>query len=379
MRIIGLIAEYNPFHLGHLYQIKEIKKRFPDSIIIVVVSSCFTERGEVSIINKWNKTKICLDNNIDLVLELPFLYATQSADIFAKGAITILNKMGIDTLVFGTETDNINDLKKMAFVQLNDNKYNDIVKDYLNNGINYPTALSKAIKDILGFEINKPNDLLALSYIKQVTLINKDIEVINIKRTNDYHGKVINNNIVNASLIRNYLLNNKDISSYIPNYDSNYIYRDLSVNKYYKLLKYQIINNINCLDKFLTVDEGIENRIKKYIYTSNTWEELVDNIKSKRYTYNKINRLFIHILTNLTKEEVKSLDIDYIRVLGFNNIGRNYLNKIKKNIDVKIVTNYKENISKLFDLEYRISCIYAINTDEDLIKKEFSHNPVIKD
>ena len=379
MKIIGLIAEYNPFHLGHLYQINEIKKRYPDSIIIAVVSSCFTQRGEVSIINKWNKTNICLNNGIDIVLELPFLYATQSADIFAKGAVTILNKMGIDTLVFGTESDNIDELKEMANVQLNDRNYDNLVKSYLNNGTNYPTALSRAIKDILGYEISKPNDLLALSYIKQVMLINKDIEVINIKRTNDYHGKSLDSNIVNASLIREYLLNNKDISNYIPSYDINYIYKNLNINKYYDLLKYQIINNIDSLDKFLTVDEGIENRIKKYIYTSHSWDELINNIKTKRYTYNKINRMFIHVLCNLTKEDIKKYDIDYIRVLGFNSIGRNYLNKIKKNIDISIVTNYKENISKLFDLEYRISCIYAMLIDNKLIKEEFSHNPVIKD
>ena len=379
MKVIGLIAEYNPFHLGHLYQINEIKKKFPDSIIIAIVSSCFTQRGEVSIINKWNKTKICLDNNIDIVLELPFLYATQSADIFAKGAITILNKIGIDTLVFGTETDNIDNLKKMAQVQLNDKNYDNLVKEYLNKGINYPTALSKAIKNTLGVEINKPNDLLALSYIKQVMLINKDIEVINIKRTNDYHSKIINSNIVNASLIRKCLLEDKDINSYIPDYNINYIYSDININKYYNLLKYQIINNIESLNKFLTVDEGIENRIKKFIYSSDTWEELVNNIKTKRYTYNKINRMFIHILTNLTKEEANSLDIDYIRLLGFNNIGKIYLNKIKKNIDIKIVTNYKENISNLFDLEYKVSCIYAMNIDTKLIKEEFSHPPIIKD
>lgn len=379
MKVIGLIAEYNPFHLGHLYQINEIKKRYPDSIIVAIVSSCFTQRGEVSIINKWDKTNICLDNGIDIVIEFPFLYATQSADIFAKGAITILNKLGIDTLVFGTESNNIDELKEMANIQLNDKNYDNLVKSYLDKGTNYPTALSMAIKDTLGYEINKPNDLLALSYIKQVMLINKDIEVINIKRTNDYHGKIIYNNIVNASLIREYLLDNKDISNYIPNYDISYIYNDLSIDKFYNLLKYQVINNINCLDKFLTVDEGIENRIKKYIYTSHSWEELVNNIKTKRYTYNKINRMFIHILCNLTKEDIKSLDIDYIRVLGFNNKGRIYLNKIKKNIDVNIVTNYKENISKLFDLEYKISCIYYLIANKDLIKEEFSHNPIIKD
>lgn len=379
MKIIGVIAEYNPFHLGHLYQINKIKEMYPDSIIIVVVSSCFTERGEVSVMNKWNKTRVCLDNNIDIVLELPFLYATQSSDIFAKGAVSILNKMGIDTLVFGTESDNIDNLKKMALVQLNDDNYNVLVKSYLDKGVNYPTALSKAIYDIMKVDISKPNDLLALSYIKQVMLINKDIDIVSIKRTNDYHGKLINNNIVNASLIREYLLDNKDISNFIPNYDINFIYKDLNVEKYFNLLKYQIINNIDNLDKFLDVNEGIENRIKKYIYTSNNWNELVTNVKTKRYTYNKINRMFIHILTNLTKEDVNKFNIDYVRVLGFNSNGKRYLNNIKKNIDVKIVTNYKEGISKLFDLEYKINCIYATCTDVSLIKKEFCHNPIIVD
>lgn len=379
MKVIGVIAEYNPFHLGHLHQINEIKNKYPDSIIIVVVSSCFTQRGDVSVINKWNKTKICLDNNIDIVLELPFLYATQSADIFAKGAVSILNKMGIDTLVFGTETDDISKLKEMAKLQLTSNEYENVVKSYLDKGYNYPTSLSKSIMDILGYEINKPNDLLALSYIKQVMLINKDIDIVNIKRTNDYHGKDIDSNIVNASLIRECLINNKDISNFIPNYNIDYLYKDLCINKFYDFLRYQINNNIDSLDKFLTVDEGIENRIKKYINSSDNWNELVNSIKTKRYTYNKINRMLIHIMCGLTKDEIKNLDIDYIRVLGFNVNGRNYLNKRKKDIDVKIVTNYKDNISRLFDLEYRINYIYSLVVDKELIKKEFSHNPIIKD
>ena len=107
MHIIGLIAEYNPFHNGHLYQINKIKEKYPDSILIVVVSSSFTQRGDVSILDKWTKTQIALDNGIDIVVELPYVYATQSSDIFANGAVTILNKLGIDTLVFGTESDNI--------------------------------------------------------------------------------------------------------------------------------------------------------------------------------------------------------------------------------------------------------------------------------
>ncbi len=378
MNVIGIIAEYNPFHLGHLYQINKIKEMYKDSIIIAIVSSSFTQRGDVSILNKWDKARIALDNGIDLVIELPYFYAGQSSDIFAKGAVTILNYLGIDTLVFGIESDDINNLKLMADIQLNDKNYNNIVKEYLSNGYNYPTALSKAIKDILNLDIYLPNDLLALSYIKQVKLINNNINVFGIKRTNDYHSKKITSNIVNASLIREQFKNNLDISNYIPSYDTNKLY-NVSVNDFYPLLKYQILNNINNLDKFLTVDEGIDNRIKKYIKNSNNWNELVNNIKTKRYTYNKINRMLMHILFNLTKDESKNIVIDYVRVLGFNSKGRSYLNKIKKNKDINIVTNYKDGISKLFDLENRVNNIYAIIVDNKLIYEEYSHNPIIID
>ena len=378
MKIIGVICEYNPFHLGHLYQINKIKEKYNDCIIVAIVSSCFTQRGEVCIINKWDKAKIALDYGIDIVLELPFLYATSSADIFAKGAITILNKIGIDTLVFGTECDDIDTLKELAYIQLNDDNYDTIVKSYLDRGYNYPSSLNKALFDISGVMVDKPNDLLALSYIKQVMLINNSIDIINIKRTNDYHSKVIDGDIINASLIRKYIIENKDISNFIPNYDFNYIYKDYSINNYYPILKYQIINNIDNLDKFLTVDEGIENRIKKYINISNSWDELVNNIKTKRYTYNKINRMLIYILTNLTKKETEELmGSYYIRVLGFNDKGKNYLNKIKKEVD--IITKYIKNKNKLFDLENRINNIYSLYTDSKLINDEYTHKPIIKD
>ena len=142
MKAVGIIAEYNPFHLGHLYQINKIKEQFPESIIIAIISTNFTERGDISILNKWNKTKICLEHNINLVVELPTIYATQSSDIFAEAALNILNKFKIDTLIFGSETDNIDILYKLATTQLNNKEYNLLVKKQLSNGLNYPTAMS---------------------------------------------------------------------------------------------------------------------------------------------------------------------------------------------------------------------------------------------
>ena len=376
MHIIGLIAEYNLFHNGHLYQINKIKEMYPDSIIIAVVSSCFTQRGDVSVLNKWNKTQIALDNNIDIVIELPFVYATQGSDIFAKGAITILEKMKIDTLVFGTESDNLDIINLIADTQINNPNYNIIVKKYLNKGINYPTATNNAVNDLTGYKIDSPNDLLALSYIKQIKIDKQNIKIINIKRTNSYHDEKIKNNIASASTIRKLNLNNKNIDNLIP-YNLNYLYK-ISMNDYYPYLKYKVIEEESNLNKYQTVDEGIENRLIKNINTSSNYDQLISKIKTKRYTYNKISRMLLHVLTDFTKEEAKNLKIDYIRLLGFSTNGKKYLNRIKKTIDVPIITGYKKSISKILDIELKITKIYSLVTNSNLINEEYRNKPIIK-
>ena len=262
MNIIGIIAEYNPLHLGHLYQIKKAKEMYPNSIIILITNSYFSQRGEVNIINKWDKARLALDNNIDLIIELPFVYATQGADIFAKGALKILNTLKIDTLIFGSESNNIEKLKEIAKTQLYNKEYNKLVKIYLDKGINYPTALSKALEEILGYTIKEPNDLLGISYIKEILGNNYNINPVSIKRTNNYHDKEIKNKIINASLLRNMILNNENITNYVPKDVNNKIYHNLSNESFYKFLKYQILTTKD-LSIYQTVDEGIENRIKK--------------------------------------------------------------------------------------------------------------------
>ena len=341
MKTIGIITEYNPIHLGHIYQINKIKKLYPESIIIVITSSCFTQRGDINILNKWDKTKICLENNIDLIIELPFAYATQSADIFAKGALTILNHLKIDTLIFGSECNDINLLIKLAKTQLNNQEYNLLTKKYLDEGYNYPTAMSKALNNILGYTITQPNDLLGISYIKEIISNNYNITPISIKRIGSYHDQKITNKIINASLIRKLYLENNDITPYIPNNIINNLYQNLSKENYFPYLKYKILSTKD-LSIYQTVDEGIESRIKKAITISNTWEELIQNIKTKRYTYNKIGRMLIHILTDFTKEEYNNLTIDYIRLLGFSTNGQKYLNSIKKQLTLPIITHYKQ-------------------------------------
>lgn len=375
MEIIGIVAEYNPFHNGHLYQIQKIKEKYPDSILVAVVSSTFTQRGTVSILNKWTKTKIALDNHIDIVIELPFVYATQSSDIFAKGAVALLNKLKVTRIIFGTERDNLNELSLSADIQLNNKEYHKLVKLYLSKGLNYPTATNKALEDLTGQVVTTPNDLLALSYIKEIKSNNYQIKYENIKRTSSYHGTEINNNITSASNIRKLYQENKDIDNLIP-YSKEQLYK-VDMNKFLPLLKYQIFLNQDNLNKYQTVDEGIEGRIIKYITKSSTYEELINNIKTKRYTYNKISRMLLHILISFTKEEAQNINIDYIRLLGFSPNGKHYLNKIKKELDVPLITGYKKNISKVLDIELRTTKIYTLIIRNELLLEEYRNKPII--
>ena len=182
MNVIGIIAEYNPFHNGHLYHLKQIKKKYPQSILILVLNGYFLERGEISVLTKEEKVKIALENNINLVVELPFLYGTQSADTFADYSLQILNELKVNRIIFGSEMNNVKELTKIAKLQLSDN-FDNLVKEEIRKGSNYPTTINKVLKE----NVNKPNDLLAVSYIKAIIKNNYDIVAESIKRTNDYH------------------------------------------------------------------------------------------------------------------------------------------------------------------------------------------------
>ena len=382
MKKIGIICEYNPFHNGHLYHISKIKEMFDDSLIILVMSGNFTQRGEASIIPKYSKCDIALLSGIDLVIELPFIFATQSADVFAKTSIEILDKLNVDYVVFGSETNDINKLTMLAKTQINNKKYDKLVKEYLDKGVNYPTALSKALYQLTDKKIDKPNDILGVSYIREILKLNSNITPICIKRSNDYNSIELNDNITSASSIRYALLNGDNVKNYVPEYVYDYLKNPIFTKNYFNLLKYKIMTE-NTLEEYQTVDEGIQNRIKKCIINSKDLDDLILKVKTKRYTYNKLSRMFIHILCNLKKEEVKKHNkISYIRVLGFNIRGRNYLNEIKKDIDIPIITNFSRTNDPILDIEMRSTCVYASILNEkdkiNLIESEYKDFPIIR-
>lgn len=378
MSIIGIIVEYNPFHNGHLYHLKKIKELYPDSLVIACMSGNFNQRGEVSVMTKWQKTEIALAYGVDLVVELPYVFAIQAADVFAYGGIKILDLLGVEIIVFGSESNDIKWLHNMAMTQVNDKGYDDRVKAYINEGLNYATSMAKGLTDIGNQKIDTPNDLLGLCYIKEIIKQKSKIIPVTIKRTNDYHNQELSSDITSATSIRLALKEKKDVSSYVPEKTMQYLNGPLGFNdNYFELLKYKILSDID-LRRYHTVDEGIEYRLKKVIGDAETWEELIKLVKTKRYTYNRISRMLTAILVGFTKEEGQIREINYIRVLGFNMKGQMYLKKIKNKVTVAIITKFEKN--KMLLLEQRVTSIYAFGFDKDIqkniIDSEFKNKPI---
>lgn len=375
MKSVGIICEYNPFHYGHIFHLKKIKEMFPNHSIILVLASSFMQRGEISIIDKWDKTKLALLYGIDLVCELPFAFGSQSADIFAKGSVQILDKLKVEYLVFGSETNNIDLFMKIADTQVDNKDYDILVKKFLDEGLNYPTAMSLALTHFDYPKIDKPNDLLALSYIKEIKKIHSNIKPISILRTNDYHT-LSNSNITSASSIRTLLKEKKDISNYVPKETLKFI-KPIFTDDLFSYFKYKVLTTSN-LNIYETVDEGLQYRIQKYIKTCSSLNEFVDKVKTKRYTYNRIMRMIIHILCNFTKEENEKIkDITYIRVLGFNDKGKKILNKYHD--EVPIIYHLKDGSDIIMDLELRATSVYQILYKDNLLDKEYKSKPVIQE
>jgi len=356
MNVIGLICEYNPFHNGHIYQINKIKELYKDSLLIVILNGNYTQRGDISIIDKWDKTKVILNHNIDLVIELPIFYGINNADIFSKGALEILNDLKVDTLVFGTERDNIDDFYKVIECKKTI-EYNVLLKEYLNKGFSYPKASFNSINKLTNININTPNDILALSYIEEIVNNNYNIKAVNIKRTNDYHSKELEL-ISSATSIREAIKNGINIKKYIPNDELRYI-NNISLNDYFDLIKYKIISSDD-LTIYHDIKEGIDIRLKKYINDINNIDDFINKVKTKRFTYNRIKRILLYILLDI-KKDIKINN--YIRPLGFNKKGSKYLKDIKDSFTLPLISKYSDN-KDLLSLEYKSNYIYSLKNNK---------------
>ncbi|WP_330463229.1 nucleotidyltransferase [Metamycoplasma gateae] len=296
---IGLIAEFNPFHNGHIFLLKKIKEIYPDSKIIVALSSNYTQRGEIACSSFSTRKKICKKYGVDKVIKLDFETSTQAAHVFAKGAIDKLNKNKIDVLFFGTsDTNDINKyIKASKLIKGNKEQYDKNVKKILKTGKSFIFACYESLKLFLD-EKEIPEDILGFEYTKYVINNNINIKLNCIKRSISHHSQDISDEYASGTKLREMIKNNEDISKFSP----------LKIKKvkriedtYKKFKKIIVKTNANKLSKIKLMSEGMENLFKKNIQ-ANSYDEFINLCTSKRYTSSRIKRVYLYVLKKKIKK-----------------------------------------------------------------------------
>ncbi|MDD4066450.1 MAG: nucleotidyltransferase [Clostridia bacterium] len=383
MKTLGIIAEYNPFHNGHLYHLNESKKIVNPDCTICIISGNFIQRGQPSIYNKWVKAKTALKAGINLVIELPTYYAVNNAENFSKYSIDIFNALNVSDISFGAETDNITVLKNIANILISEpDEYKYILKEELNKGTLFAKASEIAILSTLKDEsynniLNNSNNILAIEYLKAIKRTNSSIIPHAIKRTNNYLDTKINNTICSATAIRTALEKNENIKNVIPDFTYNIITKEQP--KFLKEFEKEILFKIrsmysNELKNILEVTEGLENRLKDNCFKTDDIYEFIQLMNTKRFTQTKISRILIHILLNMTKEEFENINNKYIRVLAFDNIGEQFLKENSKQCSIPIITSIKKYIdtygnNTLLNTDILASNLYCKENNIDFTQK----------
>ncbi|WP_096154746.1 nucleotidyltransferase [Bacillus sp. FJAT-45066] len=402
MKTLGVIVEYNPFHNGHLFHLQQSKKQTDADIVIAVMSGQFLQRGEPALVSKWTRTKMALLNGIDIVIELPYAFATQKAEMFANGAISILSSLKCDFVCFGSEQGNIQDFE-ITYELLKSEKetYDRLVQKFVKEGNSFPKASNLAFlqftNEKVPLDLTKPNNILGFHYVKAIKEQNSKVVPSTIERTvAGYHDEHFHSSpIASATSIRKHLFETNTIEE-IKNYVPIKTYEQLLEYKkhhstyhrwedYFSLLKYKVLSSsISELADIYEVEEGLENRIQEIIKNSTTYHEFMTKLKTKRYTWTRLQRMCTHILTNTKKQEMKMVSKDnrsnYIRLLGMSKAGQDYLNSIKKELTVPLVTKIGRNADHMLELDKRATVAYSMSLIEpvrsNFINKEFSQPPI---
>lgn len=392
MNVTGIIAEFNPFHNGHKYLIDEAKKITNSDFCIAIMSGNFTQNGNIAIYDKFKRAKIATQNGIDMVIELPTIYAISSSEYFATGCIDILNKLNIvDSICFGSECGDIDMLEKIANCYIKNElsiwtKRKELMKKGVSFALANQTCMQDYLEDYYINELNKSNNILGIDYIKAIKKLNSNIIPYTIKRLGtSYNSSNLSDtcDFTSATSIREKIIteNLKDLKSFIPIETQNLItvQKALSNEILFNILKYTILVNKTHLNKFNGVIEGLENKIIDSISISKDYNEFIHNIKSKRYAMSSIKRMLLSILLNITKEDFNKFikyDINYAHVLSISNKGKKLLSEISKKSNIKLLTNINNDIlsnlndvnKKSLELDILASNIYHSLLNEKINK-----------
>lgn len=390
MNVVGIIAEYNPMHNGHIYHINQAKKQANADYVIVIMSGAFTEQGNVAVINKMKRAEIAIQNGADMVIELPSIFAVSSSETFAYGAINILNSLNVVThLAFGAECENISLLQDVAKTyHEHEQEILLSIKDKMKEGINSAAAYSQIMQNHLpniSEDIFLPNNILAVQYLKALYALKSEIKPILIHRLKSNHSdtKLCDTcEYASSTSIREVLCNTsldekekmQKISKVAPENTINYLVKSsYTTNEdLWNILKYAITKlGVSGLKEIQEVSEGLENKIYSSALKSNSYNDFIFNVKSKRYTLSRIKRICVYILLGITKKTYANLkNVNYARILKIKDESSNLLSLINTNSKIPIITKITDEILNRLDSTLKESIQLDIlstnisNTDE---------------
>jgi predicted nucleotidyltransferase len=419
IKVLGIIAEYNPFHNGHLYHLQQSIKQLNPDYVIAVMSGHFTQRGEATIVDKWARTAMALQSGIDLVLELPVVYACQTAELFAFGGIQLLNHTGIVThLAFGSEVAEIKVLDTIASIlAIEPDEYKNQLKSQLRNGLSFPQARLRALEEYIKSNkslfpypseclheiITSSNAILGIEYLKAIKRTNSSIKPVPIRRIGSlYNDTEIKGKFSSATAIRNHLLATKsmqDLSEALPSYSLEILEENIRKGRgpvtnqsleqiIMGTIRRSSLEEIRC---WMDVEEGLENRIKEFGHSCSTLDEFLTQAKTKRYVYTRLQRILIHGLLGITTKQMKEYNKlggpCYLRILGFRKKSLSLLTHLKENAHVPIISKpadyFRPGISLLngmFELDVLATDMYCLGFPGQYHRKggqDFTHPIVI--
>lgn len=377
-----IISEYNPFHFGHLYHLNESISQTDTDFKVAIISGNFVQRGEPSIINKWEKAKVALSAGFDLVLELPTLYAISSAENFASGSIKIADQIGSNYISFGTESGDLEKLKKLSsLINKNEKEYITNVKEKIAEGFSYPKSQELVIDKMFGNEflgVCKPNNILGLEYLKSLNAISSNITPITVKRDLD---KSSSSDV--RALLRTSGFKIDDLKNSIPDFSYEVLAENiekgnavLSLKAFEKEIIYilRTIDNEK-LKNIPDIPENMLSNLKKIACSTNSLDELITALKNKSITQARIQRILLYILLEITKSdmELSKRITPYVRVLGMSENGKKILSDISK--DINVITSVKafektcddSDLLRMLEIDKKATDIYTLAYVKDSI------------
>ncbi len=381
MKSVGVVVEYNPFHNGHQYHIKQSKKKANADVVIAVMSGHFLQRGEPALVDKWNRTKMALSCGVDIVIELPYVFSTGKAEHFAKGAIQLLSAIKCDSFAFGSEDGNIEPFyNTYSLLQDYRTEYNELIKYYITKGNSYPKSLFEAYEQLkqkrpqLYIDLSQPNNILGYHYLEAVNVINSSIKPITIQRIKaGFHDDIqLDSTIASATGIRKALFEHDDelneILRYVPKTTFTQLQHWQQTHQqfvhweaFWPLLSFTITRYLpKDLTQFADVSEGIEYALIKYAKISDSFTTFMNHIKSKRYTWTRLQRMLTHIFTGITKEQLQQHESPtYLRLLGMTSKGQQYLGEHKKDFELPLISRVAQTKDDLLQIDIRTTEIYS--------------------